>query len=74
MKNHKTDFVKNAILKNDIEKNYNMKAVIGILTLEDIMFYLDDMLELPQDFGGDIFNRIAREFDMMGWRTNVRSF
>ena len=60
--------VKNAILMNDSRKDYNMLAVMGVITLEDIMFYLDDMLELPEDFGGDIFNRIAGELDSMGWR------
>lgn len=68
MVNCETETVKNAILMNDSRKEYNMKAVMGIITLEDILFYLDDMLELPQDFGGDIFNRIAKELDLMGWR------
>ncbi len=68
MDNCETETVKNTILMNDSRKNYNMQAAMGIITLEDIMFYLDDMLELPQDFGGDIFNRIAGELDKMGWR------
>ena len=68
MDNCETKTVKSAVLMNDNRKDYNMQAVMGIITLEDIMFYLDDMLELPKDFGGDIFNRIAGELDMMGWR------
>lgn len=31
--------------------------IVGILLLEDMLFYLDDMLELPQDWGSDIFDR-----------------
>lgn len=68
MDNCETEAVRAAVLTNDSRKNYHMQAVMGIITLEDIMFYLDDMLELPQDIGGDIFNRIALELDMMGWR------
>lgn len=68
MDNCEMENVKSAVLINDSRKNYNMQAVMGIITLEDIMFYLDDMLELPQNFGGDIFNQIAGELNMMGWR------
>lgn len=63
-----TDKIKDALLINDPRKEYDMQAVIGIIVLEDIMFYLDDMLELPQDFGGDIFDRIIMEMDKIGWR------
>ena len=68
MDNCEIGTVKKAVLINDNRKNYNMQSVMGIITLEDIMFYLDDMLELPEDFGGDIFDRIAGELDKMGWR------
>lgn len=68
MVNCESDAIKRAVLMNDNNKRYYMRAVMGIITLEDIMFYLDDMLELPQDFGGAIFDRIAGELDMMGWR------
>lgn len=68
MNNREDESVKDAVFMNDSKKEYNMLAVMGIITLEDILFYLDDMLELPGDFGGDIFNRIAGELDAMGWR------
>lgn len=68
MKNCETQAVKVAVLANDGKKDYNMEAVMGIVTLEEILFYLDDMLELPQDFGGNIFERVVRELDAMGWR------
>ena len=63
-----TDIVKNAVLINDNNKNYDMQAVMGIIILEDIMFYLDDMLELPLNFGAEIFERITMEMDRIGWR------
>lgn len=31
--------------------------IVGILLLEDMLFYLDDMLELPKDWGYEIFDR-----------------
>lgn len=68
MENCETAAVKAAVLANDNRRDYPMHAVMGIITLEDILFYLDDMLELPQDFGCDIFTRIAGELDAMGWR------
>lgn len=70
MENCETVAVKTAVLANDSRKDYAMPSVMGIITLEDILFYLDDMLELPRDFGGDIFTRIAGELDAMGWRKN----
>ena len=69
--NCETETVKSVVLENDPCKEYNMQAVMGIIILEDIMFYLDDMLELPLDFGGDIFDRITIEMDMMGWRKDT---
>lgn len=67
MINRDSQVVKDAVFRNDSRKDYDMLAVMGILTLEDIIFYLEDMLELPQDWGGDIFNRIAGELELMGW-------
>lgn len=63
-----TSEVRSAILTNDKYKNYDMQAVMGVLILEDIMFYLEDMLELPSDYGGEIFDRITMEMDLLGWR------
>lgn len=64
---------KEAILKNDKKKDYlenEMKTIITIVLLEDIQFYLEDMLELPKDYGKDIFdsyiNRLKKlNFDSM---------
>ncbi len=71
MQQRETELVKKAVFRNDPRKEYDMLAVMGILTLEDIMFYLDDMLELPEDYGGDIFNRIAGELELM-WMEELK--
>jgi|GEM_PF-1489397 len=60
--------IKDAILMNDKNKNYDIQSVIGILFLENIIFYLDDMLELPSDYGGEIFDNFVSEMDKTGWR------
>lgn len=71
MFNRDVDTVRSAILKLDAKKDYDMLAVLGIITLEDIIFYLDDMLELPSNIGGDVFNEMSHEIDLMGWRESV---
>jgi hypothetical protein len=68
--NCESDFVKSALFTNDNRKDYDMQSVLGIIVLEDIMFYLEDLLELPLNFGGDIFDRITLEMDKIGWRKN----
>lgn len=50
-----------AILSNDQIKNNDMRKIACVILLEDIVFYLDDMLELPYDFGSDIFNAFGRQ-------------
>lgn len=49
-----------AILANDDKKNYTsdeIELIIRLVLLEDIQFYLEDMLELPEDWGSDIFDK-----------------
>ena len=58
--------VRNIIASGD-DFTYEMEAVMGILLLEDIQFYLEDMLELPFDFGGEIFDRIISEYHNIKW-------
>lgn len=57
--------VRMSILANDPLKDRNMAGVMGIILLEDILFYLDDMLELPYDFGADIFDRFGRQISSL---------
>ncbi len=67
MEKRETDAVREALFRNDAVKEYRMNSVMGILVLEDILFYLEDMLELPESWGADIFDRIAGELELMGW-------
>ena len=41
---------------------------LTIVALEDLEFYLDDLLELPNNFGVDIFHRVSSEI------LNTKSF
>ena len=46
------------VLVCDKKKNYTecqFSYIKGIILLEDLLFYLDDMLELPSNWGKDIF-------------------
>ncbi|MBQ6431391.1 MAG: phosphotransferase [Oscillospiraceae bacterium] len=36
-------------------------VVKGVVMLEDILFYLEDMMELPQDWGGDIYDNYLKD-------------
>lgn len=56
-----------AICACDLKKDYGeeaYKSMKSIILLEDILFYLEDMLELPDDWGKDIYEayiwRMAR--------------
>lgn len=47
------------LLKYDTKKDYTLheiQAIIHVVLLEDIQFYLEDMLELPKDWGNWIFD------------------
>lgn len=65
-----TSLVIDSILINDSRKVYTkteLAAMIRLVLLEDIIFYLEDMLELPEDWGASIFDRyILRLADLFG--------
>ena len=47
------------LLNCDCQKQYRLPeyhAIKGIVLLEDILFYLEDMLELPENWGGSIYD------------------
>jgi len=62
-----TSNVKDAVLINDSCKDYNMESIIGILVLEDIIFYLEDNLELPLDWGGDLIDNFGKQLMRLNW-------
>lgn len=46
----------------------------AVILLEDLSFYLDDMMELPHDFGNELFNAFAdRLWNMFGESINAES-
>lgn len=62
-KNYQSDAVIQALLHNDENSRYSalqIRQIVSIVILEDIQFYLDDLLELPKDFGGPIFDLFAK--------------
>lgn len=67
VKDRNTEKVKKAVLFNDSNKEYDMDAVIGILILEDIIFYLEDNLELQLDWGGDLIDRYGKQLMQLKW-------
>jgi len=59
--------IRDSILINDSNKSYHMEAVVGILILEDLIFYLEDNLELPEDWGGDLIDNYASQLKNIKW-------
>lgn len=51
-------------VKNDFTK----REITGIILLEDILFYLEDMLELPEFWGRDIFERFMDNLNTLNWK------
>ena len=47
-------------LPDDVTINRDRISIMGIVLLEDILFYLDDMLELPNQWGNEDFDRFIR--------------
>ncbi len=61
-----TDYrkISEKVLANDNRKNYSdteLSQIVSVVVLEDIAFHLEDMLELPQDFGSNIFNNYTKK-------------
>lgn len=65
--NHKKEETKNAILTNDNVKSYNMEGVIGIIILEDVVFRLEDNLELQFDWGKENIEDIGKQLKRIIW-------
>lgn len=47
--------------KNRTPQSY--QSIKGILLLEDILFYLEDMLELPEDWGKEIYDAFVQRME-----------
>lgn len=47
-------------IPDTVKIEMDRKTIIGVVLLEDILFYLDDMLELPDNWGSEIFDKFIR--------------
>lgn len=54
-------------LPDNVNAKRCMTSIIGILLLEDILFYLDDMLELPETWGNEDFDRFICNIKGLNW-------
>lgn len=64
-----TDEVRKLITKTDDRKDYSaleMRQISAVILLEDMMFYLEDMLELPEDYGWMLFDRYIERLSALG--------
>lgn len=50
-----------------INARMDRRGIIGVLLLEDILFYLDDMLELPNDWGRESFDGFIARQKTLNW-------
>lgn len=50
------------------ECEWDVRQMIAVFLLEDLVFYLEDMMELPKDGGRDTFDRYMRELQEIDWR------
>lgn len=58
---------KEKILFFDENKNRNMDAVAAVLLLEELKFYLDEMIDLPGEIGFEVIDRFIYELDCVNW-------
>lgn len=61
--------VKSSILHFDADKQRNMNLVSAILILEELTFFLDEIIDLPGDMGAEIIERFEYEVDNINWNT-----
>lgn len=54
-----------SILITDDNKMYNPDLLLSVLLLEDIIFYLEDNLELPSHWGGDLIDKYGLQLAML---------
>ena len=52
---------------NGFDVKVERRGVLGVLLMEDILFYLDDMLELPNDWGRDSYDAFILNVKNLNW-------
>jgi hypothetical protein len=61
--------VKKDVLYYDTDKARDMNLVAGILLLEELGFFLDEIIDLPGEMGVEIIERYEYEIDHIDWTT-----
>ena len=56
-----------AVFAIDSCKNYNMGAIMGILLLEELSFFTEEILDLPGGMGSEIIERHEYELGNIDW-------
>lgn len=59
--------VKQDVLYYDTDKDRDMNLVAGILLLEELGFFLDEIIDLPGEMGVEIIDRYEYEIDHIDW-------
>jgi hypothetical protein len=63
------DDVQHNVLYFDPVKQRDMNLVAGVLTLEELGFFLDEIIDLPGEMGSEIIERYEYEIDHIDWST-----
>lgn len=67
--NRSNEDVQHNLLFFDDVKQRNMNLVAGVLTLEELGFFLDEIIDLPGEMGSEIIERYEHEIDHIDWTT-----
>ena len=53
----------------DKQPIHDMNLVAAILILEEMGFFLDEIVDLPNDMGSEIIERFEHEIDQIDWKS-----
>lgn len=67
VEHYEDDKIKNSLLLLDKNKNRNMKQVMATLVLEDIMFRVDEVVDLPGNIGSDEIKELENKLKEISW-------
>ena len=70
MVNNRNDLeTKQKVLYFDSDKEREMNLVVGVLLMEELGFFLDEIIDLPGEMGAEIIERYEYEIDQIAWST-----
>lgn len=65
--NRSNEDVQHNVLCFDVVKHRDMNLVAGVLLLEELGFFLDEIIDLPGEMGSEIIERYEYEIDHIDW-------